>query len=118
WVIMRSQDGGSTFQSFTSATGASFSLTPNLAGIYRVTLTATDKDGGVSSADVLTITAVDPVVASINLTGDAQSATIGQPYGNALVATVLDQLGNPLAGRTVNFTLPSSGPGGALSGLT
>ncbi|MGE3818629.1 MAG: Calx-beta domain-containing protein [Isosphaeraceae bacterium] len=56
WTVSRSRDGGATFQPFGSGTDASITINPDDDGIYRVHLTATDKDGAtsvVASRDVV-----------------------------------------------------------------
>jgi hypothetical protein len=42
--------------------------------------------------------------------GSGQSIHVGQPFGLPLQAEVTDVYGNPIAGQTVTFTMPASGP--------
>jgi len=44
--------------------------------------------------------------------GTPQSATVTKAFGSALVATVVDGGGNPVAGLQVTFTAPSTGASG------
>ena len=81
-----------------------------IAGVYNVTATA---PGGVTTTYSLTNLAGATTLLVTG--GTPQSAAIGTQFQTALQATLLDANGNPLTGRTVNFTAPSSGPGATLS---
>jgi hypothetical protein len=93
-----------------------------------VTLTANTKAGdfvvGVSvqgtSGPVAAfhMTSKADVSASIEITNDNQTAIADTDYANPLVATVRDVYGNPVAGVTVTFDLPTSGAGGTLTNIT
>ncbi len=50
--------------------------------------------------------------------GNGQSITVLTAFGALLQANVKDQYGNPVAGSTVTFTAPASGPSGAFAGGT
>jgi PKD repeat protein len=72
--------GGVTTPAANGA-GASFSFTPNDAGVYSVTLTATDKDGGTATT-IGTLTVVAPNLAPVvAITGPAAGAalSVGSP---------------------------------------
>ncbi len=58
----------STGQTITDGTGANFTFTPDDNGSYSVSLTATDKDGGVSTAavDAISVTNVAPTATFSN----------------------------------------------------
>ena len=57
--------------------------------------------------------------ASITATGGTpQSATVNTAFAAPLQAVVKDASNNPLAGITVTFTAPGSGPGGTFGGST
>src|SRR5262249_55471041 len=63
----------------------------------------------------LTNTADSP--ASITATlGTPQSTVIGTAFNTPLQAQVLDQFGNPVAGASVTFTAPATGPSGTFVG--
>jgi CSLREA domain-containing protein len=70
---------------YASGSSASFSFTPNDNGTYVVTLTATDKDGGVSQAASATIT-VDNIAPTAGLSGPADGVR-GQARTFTLTAT-------------------------------
>ena len=48
--------------------------------------------------------------------GTPQSATVGQSFATSLTVALTDSYGNPVAGVTVTFTAPASGPGGTFGG--
>jgi hypothetical protein len=48
--------------------------------------------------------------------GSGQAAVIGRAFATPLSARVTDSFGNPLAGVSVIFAAPSSGPGGSFTG--
>ena len=58
-----------------------------------------------------------PVVAIAATSGSGQSATVGAPFTNPLVATVTTG-GSPTSGVTVTFTAPASGASGTFTGGT
>jgi hypothetical protein len=78
WTVTRSRDGGATFLPYGSGTAASYTLNPDDDGVYRVTLAATDKDGGVS-----TLVSKDVVVSNVkptaSVTGGDTSGVTAQP---------------------------------------
>ena len=99
----------------TNASGvASVTATANgTPGAYTVTAAL----GALTANFSLTNTSVPP--ASIAATGGTpQVALLGAAFPNPLQATVRDANGNPVAGATVTFTAPSSGPGAVLSAST
>jgi pseudomonalisin len=48
--------------------------------------------------------------------GSGQTAAIGAPFANPLVATVKDSAGNPVSGVNVTFTAPVTGASGGFAG--
>ena len=83
------------------------------AGSYVVSAVAAGVAAPASFA--LTNTAGNP--ASIDATGGTpQSAAVGANFAAPLVATVRDGGGNPVAGATVTFTAPATGPSGTFAG--
>ena len=79
------------------------------AGTYSVTASVP----GVSTPAAFSLTNTPGAPASIMATsGSGQSATVHTAFAHPLVATVTDQYGNPLSGRSVTFTAPTNGPGG------
>src|SRR5262249_59164367 len=75
---------------FSSGTSSDFTFTPAESGTYVVTLTATDKDGGVSQPASTTITVDD---AALSPTGGF--IVTSAAFGNHTVATFTDA--NPAA---------------------
>ena len=53
-----------------------------------------------------------------DLAGDAQTALVGSTYGTNLQVVVRDSSGNPVPGRTVTFTAPTSALGGLFTNGT
>jgi len=75
------------------------------AGVFEVQAVVS----GVGPASV-TLTNTAGAAAKLELvSGSGQSAAVGTAFVNALVAKVTDIDGNPVAGETVNFTVPGSG---------
>jgi hypothetical protein len=63
--------------------------------------------------------AINPVPASIGpASGTPQGATINTAFAAPLVVQVLDVDGDPVAGATVTFSVPGSGPGAILATVT
>jgi len=61
---------------------------------------------GVSPAQTFTATAtVGPAVTPIIVSGDNQTAAVGNPLADPLVVKIADQCGNPLSGVTVTFAI-------------
>jgi hypothetical protein len=67
---------------FAAGTSAAFSFTPDDDGVYVVTLTATDKDGGVSNPDARTVT-----VTNVPPTVTLSQVPASLPEGSTLTAT-------------------------------
>lgn len=64
----------------------------------------------------LDVGAVNPVAGSVvAVDGAAQSATVGQPFAQALTVKVSDADGDPVPNVVVQFDAPASGAGAALS---
>jgi len=79
--------------SFASGTGPAISYTPNDNGTYVVTVTATDKDGGVGTASATTqVTNVDP------------TATFNAPSSAVSGTTFTISLSNPADASSVDAT--------------
>ncbi|MGA7559612.1 MAG: hypothetical protein WCF61_14190 [Terriglobales bacterium] len=100
----------------SSGVAASPAFTANTtAGPYTVMATVPNVATGASFS--LTNTAGAP--ASITATsGGGQSATVGEPFANPLVATVLDSYSNPVSGAVVTFAAPATGASGTFAGAT
>ena len=79
-------DNGSPYASGTSA---GFTFTPDASGTYVVTLTATDKDGGVSQPASATII-VDSVAPTATITGAPASGHSPEGTAISLGSTVTD----------------------------
>jgi adhesin/invasin len=72
--------------------------------------------GGTHTTIAIQFNVPAPPPASITVTGGGtQNATVGTQFANPLQATVLDAGGNPSAGVTMTFSVPSSGPSATLA---
>ncbi len=80
-------------------------------GTYSVTLSTPGVPNGAIS---LTNTGVAPNTLVIT-SGNPQSSTAGAPFAQKITVKVLDASGLPIAGSTVTFSAPSSGPSATLS---
>lgn len=81
------------------------------SGSYSVAATV----GALNASFSLTNTAGAPDAMTI-INGDGQSATLNTAFANALSVHVVDGYNNPVAGASVIFTAPPSGPGGSFGG--
>ena len=85
------------------------------AGAYTVTASFT----GAPSPASFSLTNTAGTANSIAVTsGSPQSATVNTAFASPLVATVTDQFGNPVAGVSVTFAAPASGPSATFPGGT
>src|SRR5690606_19199375 len=83
------------------------------AGAQRLTAAEARREADVFSAGA----APGPPNALRRVSGDGQTATVGQPLPQPLVVEVVDSYGNPIAGTSVNWSIgpvggnvtPSSG---------
>lgn len=102
--------GTTTVTATTNASGLATSpaITANgTAGAYSARASVAGVSG--QAAFALTNTEPPPRVLSVSGGGN-QSTTIDTSFGAPLSATVVDSLGTPVAGVSVTFILPSSGP--------
>src|SRR5208282_2573632 len=83
-----------------------------LAGSFTVTAAVS----GVTIPATFSLLTNNPAPPHNLAGGPAQSAVVGQVYGQALQARVSDVYGNPIAGVTVTFTAPAQGAGGSFAG--
>ena len=97
-----------------SGTTPNFSFTPTLVGPYTATLTATDKDGGVSPV-ATTIINVTNVAPSVTISG----APVTSPEGTILnlIGTLTDP-GSGVETYTYNWSVSQNGVGGFATGTT
>ncbi len=96
-------------------TRATFTSADLALGAHAITASYAGDDrhsGSVSPALTETITAPARVVA----VSTPPAATVGTPFAAPLRARVLDQDGKPLAGVSVTFRAPTSGPTGTFDG--
>ena len=94
------------------ATAATFTANAR-AGSYMVTATA----GTLTTNPGFALTNRPGPPASITATGGTpQSTPINTPFPERLSATVMDAAGNPIAGVTVTFNVPTSGASGTFAG--
>ena len=83
---------------------------------YAVTATAV---GAASPANFSLTNTASTINDTITVTsGTGQSTTVNTAFGSPLVATVTDQFGNVVAGMSVTFTAPGSGPSGSFTNLS
>ena len=75
--------------------------------------TVTASAGSASGSATVT---VEQVVDSVEAAGDAQAADVGAPLDSAIVLTLFDARGNPVAGAPASFAVASGG--GAVSSST
>ena len=79
WTIMRSIDGGQTFQTFSTAATSSITFTPDF-GLYKATLLATDPSGLTSAPAIQTINVADvapqAVIVTPSMTSISEGASI------------------------------------------
>lgn len=91
-----------SFGDGTSAAGADVTHAYTAPGLYPVSVSVADKDGGVGTAGL------SATIAQRATTLVYTGATQGLPNKyTTLSATLSDELGQPVAGRTVSFTLGS-----------
>ncbi len=76
-----------------------------IAGSYAVTASVA---GGTSPATFSLTNLPGPPV-SVVAVSDAQSATVGTPFGLPLTVSVVDTYGNPVSGVVVTFVPPATG---------
>lgn len=112
--------GSNIYYVKTDSNGDASSLIPaanTTAGAYVVTAGTPGAAGVVSFA----LTNTPDAVATLNITSGVpqyQSQTVGQAFGTQLSVTLVDSVGNPIAGQTVTFTAPSSGASGVFGSGT
>lgn len=84
-------------------------------GAYQVVASA---DGAAASAvfDLNNMDATAPVLTLQTVSGDGQSATVGQAFAQSLRVKLVDGQGAGAAGRAVTFVLPLSGPSASFAG--
>lgn len=95
----------------SSAGGASTVHSYANPGSYHATLKACDKDGACSDTDerIVDVSARDTTISYVgDLTGTYDTA-------GTLKATLVDQYGSPVTGRTVSFTVNGAPAGSALT---
>ncbi|MEO6701696.1 MAG: putative Ig domain-containing protein, partial [Jatrophihabitantaceae bacterium] len=98
---------GSLPPGLSLSSGGLLSGTPTTAGNFSFTVTATNGVDPAASRPV-SVSITPAGAATITATsGMNQAGTAGQPFAQRLVATVLDSMGNPVAGATVTFTVTS-----------
>ncbi|MBR9822679.1 MAG: hypothetical protein GYB51_16970, partial [Rhodobacteraceae bacterium] len=120
---------GETVSFSAPGSGASASLSApsgvtNGAGQVSITATANSTAGGYNvTASSGALTPVDfaltntagPAASLAVSSGSGQSTAISTAFASALVVTVTDAGGNPVAGETVSFAAPGSGASASLS---
>ncbi len=84
--------------------------TTTKAGSYTARVTATNEIGAATRDLALTVRPGAPA-AVLAISGGGQATVYGTPFGSPLVAEVQDAYGNPVAGATVTYSSPSTGPG-------
>jgi len=95
----------------------SVTFMPVLTGNVTATLTLTTNDSANPSTVFMLQGTGTLAAASIAATGGTpQSATVNTAFTAPLAVTVTDVTGAPVAGVTVTFTAPVTGPGGTFAG--
>jgi protocatechuate 3,4-dioxygenase beta subunit len=94
---------------------ATLAGTTTTAGTFPITFTAKNSQSSVKQTFTLTVNPGGPAAVTV-AAGSGQSATVSSTFATALAAKVTDTYGNPLAGVTVTFTAPASGPSGSFAG--
>lgn len=86
-----------------------------VVGAYQVVASA---DGAATSAvfDLNNMDATAPALTLQKVSGDGQSAAVGQTFAQSLRIKLVDSLGSGVAGRAVTFVLPSSGASALFTG--
>ena len=78
---------------------------PLVRGPNILEATATDAVGNVSQHSI-TVTFKQPVGARMEIaSGNGQAGVVNQPLAQPMIAQVIDEVGNPVAGRIVTFTV-------------
>ena len=77
--------------------------------------TASNSSGTASQPLTLTVIQLPPATV-VAAAGTPQSALINTAFATPFQVTVWDANSQPVAGATVNFAVPSSGPGGSFAG--
>jgi hypothetical protein len=104
--------GTTTVQTNASGVATASAFTANtIAGSYRVEVTCPGVDSQQIKATNLAASGATIAVTA----GDDQRALVGTAFAVALRARVTDSFGNPRAGATVIFTVPSSGASARLA---
>jgi hypothetical protein len=94
---------------FTAADNGVRVFTVTLVTPGAQTVTATDRvRPAVTGSHAVTV--IQTLAAITPFGGGGQLATVGATFALPLAARVTDGAGNPVAGRTVTFTAPASGP--------
>jgi uncharacterized delta-60 repeat protein len=109
WTVTCLPLGATTASPYASGSGSPVNFTPSQPGVYTISLTATDKDGGVSQPAVMVLT-----VEELRDTTPVQTYTAfaGGSTGTRVLETFTD--GNPLAAAG-DFT-PYVNWGGTVTG--
>lgn len=94
-----------------TATSSSFTANGTL-GSYSVLAAA----AGLGSVSYSLTNIVGPPDQVVIESGDRQSAQAGSDFAQPLQVEVTDSYGHPLAGQTVTFTVPGSGPSATFAG--
>jgi protocatechuate 3,4-dioxygenase beta subunit len=135
--------GDATLASTATSPPALIDLQPLFGTTYRVALQfdATDATNGTVGVELFTApdqligvsllpqvvfdnvtldaTAIDPVSGTVVAVDPTpQTATVGEPFANALEVLVTDPDGDPVPGVTVTFTVPTDGASAELSSTT
>ncbi len=103
---------------FTAADAGQKSFTVTLKTAGGQTVAASDTGNGMSGAQVVVTVAAGAAARVAALSGGGQSALPNAAFAAPLRTAVTDAYGNGVAGVTVTFSAPASGPSAAFGGPT
>jgi len=106
-IVVATNAAGVASAPFTAnaTAGGPYTVTAAAAGLPTVNFSLSNTTGTASSM-------------TANPGSTPQSATVNTPFANPLAVTVRDAGNNPVAGVSVTFTAPASGPSGVFSNGT
>ncbi|CDZ76660.1 putative lipoprotein, rSAM/lipoprotein system [Legionella massiliensis] len=112
----------------SSTTGTTITVTTGNDGLVSVAAKANTVEGVYQVEAKVTATSIQTyfylsntaskATAITTISGSPQSATVGTPFANSLVAKVTDTFGNPVRHAIVIFTVPGTGASATLSSTT
>jgi len=109
--------GGGASAAVQTGTGGTATSPLLVAGSTVGAFTVTATVSGVSTPVTFSLTNLAAAPSTLTVgTGSSQSAELGTTFAVPLAVTVTDADGNDVAGASVTFSAPSSGPSGVFAG--